>query len=266
MSLCQPVRRHEGNSTLIIAAPTIGPAIEGEGSFVTETVTSAAAPKSAESNTTGAPAKSAGLAGLKLAQLQALAGQLGITGGSRMRKGDLVEAISAHQRGSSVADRPVRSSSKAGADESAVAANGTAEKADSSVRSTSTRTASARTTRRGSAAKAGTEELNDAPAANADVAPNTPDTEAPERPARGRGRSRRATSSDGVITTDSGAQSGVGAEGTAAVDSASVDAPSTTATAPRPARTTAKTVALPALATAVHKVVHASRRTILTAP
>ncbi|ALO66399.1 transcription termination factor Rho [Arthrobacter alpinus] len=199
---------------------------------MTETVTSAAAPKSAESNTTGAPAKSAGLAGLKLAQLQALAGQLGITGGSRMRKGDLVEAISAHQRGSSVADRPVRSSSKAGADESAVAANGTAEKADSSVRSTSTRTASARTTRRGSAAKAGAEELNDAPAANADVAPNTPDTEAPERPARGRGRSRRATSSDGVITTDSGAQSGVGAEGTAAVDSASVDAPSTTATAP----------------------------------
>ncbi|MCC3277639.1 transcription termination factor Rho [Arthrobacter sp. zg-Y40] len=54
--------------------------------------------------------KSAGLAGLKLAQLQALAGQLGITGGSRMRKGDLVTAISNHQRGGAVADRPVRES------------------------------------------------------------------------------------------------------------------------------------------------------------
>jgi transcription termination factor Rho len=33
---------------------------------------------------TEAPAKSSGLAGLKLAQLQALASQLGISGGSRM--------------------------------------------------------------------------------------------------------------------------------------------------------------------------------------
>ncbi|MGG5751719.1 transcription termination factor Rho [Zafaria sp. Z1313] len=49
--------------------------------------------------------KSAGLSGLKLAQLQALASQLGITGGSRMRKGDLVAAISNHQRGGAVADR-----------------------------------------------------------------------------------------------------------------------------------------------------------------
>lgn len=45
--------------------------------------------------------KSAGLAGLKLAQLQTLASQLGISGGSRMRKGDLVAAISSHQRGES---------------------------------------------------------------------------------------------------------------------------------------------------------------------
>uniref|UniRef100_UPI0028A20A05 Rho termination factor N-terminal domain-containing protein n=1 Tax=Arthrobacter sp. TaxID=1667 RepID=UPI0028A20A05 len=57
-----------------------------------------------------ATSKSSGLAGLKLAQLQALAGQLGITGGSRMRKGDLVTAISNHQRGGAVADRPVRGS------------------------------------------------------------------------------------------------------------------------------------------------------------
>ncbi|GAB3532544.1 hypothetical protein GCM10027403_05040 [Arthrobacter tecti] len=57
--------------------------------------------------TNGATAsKSSGLAGLKLAQLQALAGQLGISVGSRMRKSDLVAAISDHQRGSAVADRP----------------------------------------------------------------------------------------------------------------------------------------------------------------
>lgn len=60
-----------------------------------------------QKNDSAAP-KSAGLAGLKLAQLQVLAGQLGITGGSRMRKSDLVAAISDHQRGSAVADRPVR--------------------------------------------------------------------------------------------------------------------------------------------------------------
>ncbi|WP_344298470.1 Rho termination factor N-terminal domain-containing protein, partial [Sinomonas flava] len=46
--------------------------------------------------------ESKGIAGLKLAQLQALASQLGITGGSRMRKGDLVAAISAHQKGEPV--------------------------------------------------------------------------------------------------------------------------------------------------------------------
>ncbi|MBG6223600.1 transcription termination factor Rho [Arthrobacter sp. CAN_A2] len=59
-----------------------------------------------DAEATGATtSKSSGLAGLKLAQLQALAGQLGITGGSRMRKSDLVSAISDHQRGSAVADR-----------------------------------------------------------------------------------------------------------------------------------------------------------------
>ncbi len=52
--------------------------------------------------------KGGGLAGLKLAQLQALASQLGITGGSRMRKSDLVTAISNHQRGGSVADRDAK--------------------------------------------------------------------------------------------------------------------------------------------------------------
>ena len=185
--------------TLIIAAPMFGPAIEGEGSFVTETATSAAAPKAAESNTTAAAAKSTGLAGLKLAQLQVLAGQLGITGGSRMRKGDLVEAISAHQRGSSVADRPVRSTAKAGASDKDAAEKPAAEKAATSTRNTSAK--------RGTAAKAAAEAPAAAPAAEpATTAPATKaaedtDSAAAERPARGRGRTRRAASSDGIITT-----------------------------------------------------------------
>lgn len=62
---------------------------------------------------TEAPAKSSGLAGLKLAQLQALASQLGISGGSRMRKGDLVSAISAHRAGSSASKAPAKAAEKA---------------------------------------------------------------------------------------------------------------------------------------------------------
>ncbi|TNB71546.1 transcription termination factor Rho [Arthrobacter sp. BB-1] len=59
-----------------------------------------------------APAKSSGLAGLKLAQLQALASQLGISGGSRMRKGDLVSAISAHRAGTPLAKAPAKATEK----------------------------------------------------------------------------------------------------------------------------------------------------------
>ena len=123
---------------------------------------------------TTSTAKSNGLAGLKLAQLQALAGQLGITGGSRMRKGDLVAAISAHQRGSSVADRPARAAS---------APAETAEPAKRSTRSSAKATA-----------------VSAEPAAEA-----APAETATERPARGRGRSRRAVS-DGVIGTDAAVQ------------------------------------------------------------
>ncbi|MEE9096899.1 transcription termination factor Rho [Pseudarthrobacter phenanthrenivorans] len=106
-----------------------------------------------------APAKSNGLAGLKLAQLQALASQLGISGGSRMRKGDLVSAISAHRAGTLTAKAPAKS----------------AEKAPESIVAPA------------AAAPASTPE---APAAEAPAAEGTR--------ARGRGRSRRAVS-DGVV-------------------------------------------------------------------
>ncbi|MFL0503738.1 transcription termination factor Rho [Kocuria rhizophila] len=58
-----------------------------------------------EQGTESSTAQSTGLSGLKLAQLQALAAQLGITGARRMRKSLLVEAIEAHQRGGAVAER-----------------------------------------------------------------------------------------------------------------------------------------------------------------
>ncbi|HEY4614178.1 MAG TPA: Rho termination factor N-terminal domain-containing protein, partial [Citricoccus sp.] len=83
-------------------------------------------PTASEGNSPQAPA-GGGLAGLKLAQLQALASQLGITGGSRMRKSDLVAAISSHQRGGAVADRkPTAQDATATEDASESAGNGAA--------------------------------------------------------------------------------------------------------------------------------------------
>ncbi|MHA7222773.1 transcription termination factor Rho [Arthrobacter sp. RHLT1-20] len=128
----------------------------------TELSSAVATSSSAAGSSTAAPAKSSGLAGLKLAQLQALASQLGISGGSRMRKGDLVSAISAHRAGTPVSKAPARAAEKA-------SDNGTVAHA---------------------AAPAV------APAAAA--ASEAPAQENPR--ARGRGRSRRA-GSDGVITT-----------------------------------------------------------------
>ena len=108
---------------------------------------------------TAAPAKSSGLAGLKLAQLQALASQLGISGGSRMRKGDLVSAISAHRAGTFTTKAPAKAAVKAPETTPAPAAAAPAA-------------------------------ASEAPAAEAPAAEGTR--------ARGRGRSRRAVS-DGVV-------------------------------------------------------------------
>ncbi|MEJ1194760.1 transcription termination factor Rho [Pseudarthrobacter sp. CCNWLW207] len=117
---------------------------------------------SAAGSSTAAPAKSSGLAGLKLAQLQALASQLGISGGSRMRKGDLVTAISAHRAGTPATKAPAKAAGKATENHVAptVAAPATAPAAAAS-------------------------ETAEAPAAEGTRA-------------RGRGRSRRAVS-DGVV-------------------------------------------------------------------
>ncbi|WP_455834752.1 transcription termination factor Rho [Pseudarthrobacter siccitolerans] len=110
-----------------------------------------------------APAKSSGLAGLKLAQLQALASQLGISGGSRMRKGDLVSAISAHRAGTPITKAPAKATAKAVDRASAPAAI-----------------------------------AEPAPATSAPAAAETSEAPAEGTRARGRGRSRRAVS-DGVV-------------------------------------------------------------------
>ena len=172
---------------------------------MTETITSAAGTQAAELDDTSksaGTAKSAGLAGLKLAQLQTLAGQLGITGGSRMRKGDLVAAISAHQRGSSVAERPARSAKEAPADTASTESAAAEAKAPA---------------RRATRAKSGT-----ATAAASEAPADTTAAPAEERPARGRRGSRRAASSDGIITTGTPAE----AVATAPVETAPAAAPS----------------------------------------
>ncbi|WOH17286.1 transcription termination factor Rho [Paenarthrobacter sp. GOM3] len=120
---------------------------------------------SAAESSTAATTKSSGLAGLKLAQLQALASQLGISGGSRMRKGDLVTAISAHRAGTSTTKAPAKATATA--------------KGNASV-------------------------AKEAPAAEVKASDNGASAQSVEAPAqeapraRGRGRSRRATS-DGVV-------------------------------------------------------------------
>jgi transcription termination factor Rho len=129
--------------------------------------------------------ESKGIAGLKLAQLQALASQLGITGGSRMRKGDLVAAITAHQKGEPLA-RPAE--------------------------------------RRRPAAKAeATAELPlpetqpAAPAAEAEAEAAAP--------ARGRGRTRRRAGSDGVVTPTAGEQAAPAEAAPSAAPEAAASAP-----------------------------------------
>ncbi|MGD6978093.1 MULTISPECIES: transcription termination factor Rho [Citricoccus] len=153
-------------------------------------------PTASEGNSPQAPT-GGGLAGLKLAQLQALASQLGITGGSRMRKSDLVAAISSHQRGGAVADR--KPEHKDAADK-ATAGDG------------ATGTASGRSTRgRGAAKQADAPSVTGADAAAADTSAPAQQEAGPQsaaeksdesgqgagRPAR-RSRSRRAESPAGT--------------------------------------------------------------------
>src|SRR6478736_9169796 len=65
----------------------------GEGSFVTDIIEPAV-------SSSGGSARSAGISALRLPELQAMASELGVKGTSKMRKGDLVQAISDARAGS----------------------------------------------------------------------------------------------------------------------------------------------------------------------
>lgn len=169
---------------------------------------SASAGSNGESNS-----KSSGLAGLKLAQLQALAGQLGITGGSRMRKGDLVTAISNHQRGGAVADRPVRGSkaeapqadkavAERPAQEAAAAAPAEAEGEKAAERPSRTRNRNRRAASDGVVSPAGSETAEAAPAETPAAAPAQENGR--EEGQRERGRNRRNRRSDSENTAEEG--------------------------------------------------------------
>ncbi|WP_066292491.1 transcription termination factor Rho [Arthrobacter sp. B6] len=119
-----------------------------------------------------APAKSSGLAGLKLAQLQALASQLGISGGSRMRKGDLVSAISAHRAGTPATKAPAKAAEKA--TESPVAAAPAAAETAEAPAAEGTRARG-----RGRSRRAVSDGVVAAPAATATEAPAASPAEAP---------------------------------------------------------------------------------------
>ncbi|WP_211128914.1 transcription termination factor Rho [Sinomonas albida] len=155
---------------------------------------------------TPAAGESKGIAGLKLAQLQALASQLGITGGSRMRKGDLVAAISAHQKGEplvrrgAAAGKPAEQAVASESKETAVEAASSGEEAAAPARGrgrTRRRAGSdgvVTPTAEGQAqAEAAPAEAAAAPAAETPA----PEAEAPRQP-RTRNRNRRA-SAEGTV-------------------------------------------------------------------
>jgi len=166
---------------------------------VTETTElSPAVDTSSAAESTTAPAKSSGLAGLKLAQLQALASQLGISGGSRMRKGDLVTAISAHRAGTPVSKAPARAAEKAsdnGTVSHAAAPAAAPAADDESLARENTAQESPRA-RRGRSRRAGSDGVVTAPAVEA---PAAAPAEAP------------------AVSTESGARESATAESGAAV-------------------------------------------------
>ncbi|QDY90699.1 transcription termination factor Rho [Arthrobacter sp. UKPF54-2] len=153
---------------------------------------SSAVETSSSAAASAAPAKSSGLAGLKLAQLQALASQLGISGGSRMRKGDLVTAISAHRAGTPVSKAPARAAEKA-------SDNGTVAHASASAAAPAAAAAEAlaqenpRARTRGRSRRAGSDGVVTTPAAEA---PAAAQVEAPSAPADAAPAEQGAESSD----------------------------------------------------------------------
>jgi transcription termination factor Rho len=91
---------------------------------VSDTTTVLDAPtEGASGDTTTKPRKrTAGLSGMVLAELQSVAGELGISGTARMRKGQLIEAIKERQDGGGASAPPARAPRATRASRAAVAA------------------------------------------------------------------------------------------------------------------------------------------------
>lgn len=143
---------------------------ENTGASVEQTETKAKAP---------AKKASGGLASLKLAQLQELASQLGITGARRLRKADLVAKIQDHQRGGAVADREAAKKKEE------------AQKAQKAQQEAKSETQK-KDSKKEQAAKAEASEGESAPAKKSDASAKDADS-ADESARSGRGRRRRSS-------------------------------------------------------------------------
>lgn len=189
----------------------------GKESFVTQTTDLPTGVDTQAAETNGAPAsKSSGLAGLKLAQLQALAGQLGISVGSRMRKGDLVAAISDHQRGSAVADRPKAAAAPVQEEAAPAPRNGASHNAPGAPEQEQASEPAERPSRtRNRNRRAGSDGVVKTEQAAADPAVSEPETAAPADSAPadgGAGQTQDTTSTDGE-TVERGRRSRDGRRG-----------------------------------------------------
>src|SRR4051794_30451087 len=148
----------------------------------------------AASGTTGrSRRRGSGLTGMLLPELQQLAAELGISGTARMRKGDLVAAISARQVGGESANGSVpapATSTEGGLNGHTGGAPAQAEPLEAPVSGgansgpvvTETESAPTSRRRRGASRPAGSPAAGDATAAPADSAPAQTETSAPEAP------------------------------------------------------------------------------------
>ncbi len=159
--------------------------------------------------------KSPSLSSLKLAQLQSLASQLGITGARRMRKSDLVEAITNHQRGGAAPaleeqapaeEKPKRTRKKAAAPAEAAEETATAPaetSAQAAEGETEKKAPARRRNRRATSAPeaaesaAPAEQQDDAAAAGEQTSAETAEKgEGEEKPKRTRTRNNRRKTKD----------------------------------------------------------------------
>ena len=158
---------------------------ENTGASVEQTETKAKAP---------AKKASGGLASLKLAQLQELASQLGITGARRLRKADLVAKIQDHQRGGAVADREAAKKKEE------------AQKAQKAEQEAKNETQK-KDSKKGQAAKAETSEGESTSAKKSDA--SAKDASSADESARsGRGRRRRSSAAPAGAPSKGEKQSG----------------------------------------------------------